>query len=403
MDVFVARQPIFDREQKVFGYELLHRSGAVNAYECIDGDQATAEVIINSLLVIGLDILTRGQKAFINFSYNLLIKESALLLPKSLIVIEILEDVLPDEKIISSCQKLKELGYIIALDDFVYKEEFLPLLELVDIVKVCFLETDTVEREAIVKRNTHKKVKFLAEKVESQEDFQQALRMGYSYFQGYFFSKPIIIPGRDIPSFNPTYFRLLQEIYRPEIDYSQLEKYMKQDVSLSYKLLKYINSIQFGFRDEIRSIKQALAILGRKGLIKWASLLLLRNIGSNKPAELLVSSICRANFCELIAPQVRLKDRSSDFFLMGLFSHIDAFLDRPMATIIDELPMANDVKGALLGKTNTFRIVHELTADYERGDWDNFSKKVQYLKLREEAVAQMYLEALKSTNVLFAG
>lgn len=401
MDVFVARQPIFDRQQKVVGYELLHRTGTVNSYACEDGDLATSEVIINSFLIIGLNTLTRGKKAFINFSRNLLEKESALLLPRESIVIEILETLVPDETAISFCKKLKDLGYSLALDDFVYDDKYLPLLALADIVKVCFLGSERREREAIIKKIGHKNIKFLAEKVETREDFEEALRLGYSYFQGYFFSKPVIITDRDFPTFNPTYFQLLQEIYRPELNYSQLEKFIKRDVALSYKLLKYINSLQFGFMAEIRSIKHALAILGQKGLIRWASILTLRSIGSNKPDELLISSICRASFSELIAPQVLLQERSSDFFLMGLFSHIDAFLDRPMGSIVAELPMAKDVKGALLGEDNTFRLVHELNIDYERGDWENFTRKAQQLNLQEDVVAKLYLDSLKTTNLLF--
>ncbi len=401
MNVFVARQPIFDRRQKVIGYELLHRSGDLNAYSCSDGDQATSEVIINSFLIIGMDTLTRGEKAFINFSMKLLENESVFLLPKDLIVVEILESVLPDEKTVSVCKKLKERGYSIALDDFVYSEEYEPLLQLADIIKVCFLKTDPLERGALLSRIKNKKVKFLAEKVETREDFEQALELGYSLFQGYFFSKPIIIAGRDFPSFNPTYMRLLQEIYRPDLNIDQLEKFIKQDVALSYKLLKYVNSIQFGFLAEIRSIRQGLAILGQKGLVKWASLLALRNMGSDKPAELLISSVCRANFCEFIAPKVQLQERSSDFFLMGLFSHIDAFLDRPMVSILGELPMAKDVKGALLGENNIFGSVHELIIDYERGDWESFAGKALKLNLKEESVAHLYLESLKATNNLF--
>ena len=325
MDIFVARQPIFNQQQEVYAYELLYRSGINKFYSCLDGDQASSEVITNSFLLIGLETLTRGKKAFINFTKNLLEDEVAILLPQEHIVIEILQDIEPDEKTLQACKKLKEMGYRLALDDFVYDDKFIPLIELADIIKVDFLTTDEEERGALVQRIGLQKNSFLAEKVETREDFVQAVEMGYSYFQGYFFSKPLIVASRDIPSFKLTYIKILQEIHKPEIDFDQLEKLIKTDVSLSYKLLKFINSLAFGFYSEIRSIKQALTILGEKEIRKWLSLISLQSVGKNKPDELMITALCRARFCELIASRVGLGDRSSDLFLLGMFSVIDAF------------------------------------------------------------------------------
>ena len=218
----------------------------------------------------------------------------ATLLPHKHIVIEILQDVEPDEKTLQACKKLKEMGYQLALDDFVYDVKFIPLIELADFIKVDFLTTDEEERGALVQRIGTQKVSFLAEKVETREDFVQAMEMGYSFFQGYFFSKPLIVSGRDIPSFKLTYIKILQEVHKPEIDFDQLEKLIKTDVSLSYKLLKFINSLAFGFYSEIRSIKQALVILGRK--LKMAFPDLTQGIGENKPDELMITALCRARF-----------------------------------------------------------------------------------------------------------
>jgi EAL and modified HD-GYP domain-containing signal transduction protein len=267
-EIYVARQPIFTRNQEVFAYELLYRSGVNKFYSNLNGDQASFEVITNSFLLIGLETLTRGKKAFINFTKNLLENDVATLLPNEAIVIEILQDIEPDKKILNACRKLKELGYYLALDDFCYNRKFLPLIDLVDIIKVDFLKTEKKEREAIIQRIGKPKIHFLAEKVETREEFTQALEMGYSYFQGYFFSKPLILSGKDIPSFKIIYLKILQEINRQDLDYDRLEDYVKMDVSLSYKLLKFINSLSFGFRNEIRSIKQALVLLGQKELSK---------------------------------------------------------------------------------------------------------------------------------------
>lgn len=401
MEIFVARQPIFNKRQEVYAYELLYRSGADKFYSSLNGDQASSEVITNSFLLIGLETLTRGKKAFINFTQNLLENDVATLLPNEYIVVEILTDIEPDEKMLGACKKLKEMGYLLALSNYKYDPIFDPLVALVDIIKVDFLSTDENERKEIIRRISPQRVTFLAEKVETREDFLQAVEMGYTFFQGYFFSKPVIVSRKDIPSFKLTYLKILQEINKPELDFDKIEKLIKRDVSLSYKLLKFINSLGFGFRSEIRSIKQALVLLGKKEISKWLSLISLKGIGENKPDELIVTAICRAEFCELIASRIGLKHRSSDLFLMGMFSLIDAFLDRPLADILAELPISEDIKHALLGGENRFREVYELILSYETGDWDMLSKKASNLDLVEKEVKAFYLRSLEASNQIF--
>ncbi|MDO9536172.1 MAG: HDOD domain-containing protein [Bacillota bacterium] len=401
MEIYVARQPIFNKYQEVFAYELLYRSGANKFYSSLNGDEASSEVITNSFLLIGLETLTRGKKAFINFTRNLLENDVAILLPNEVIVVEILQDIEPDEKMLGACKKLKELGYLLALDNFIYDKKFEPLIDLVDIIKIDFLNTDEEERRAVIQRVRSNKVSFLAEKVETMEDFTQAIEMGYSYFQGYFFSKPLILSGRDIPSFKLTYMKILQEINKPDLDFDRIERLIKMDVSLSYKLLKFINSLAFGFRSEISSIKQALVLLGKEELSKWVSLIALKGIGENKPEELIVTAICRARFCELIASRVGLKDRASDLFLMGMFSLIDAFLDQPMSEILKELPICEEIKHALLGGKNRFRDVYDLILTYESGDWEKFTLKAAKLDLHEEEVKDFYLNSLDMSNKIF--
>lgn len=402
MEIYVARQPIFNINQEVFAYELLYRSGVNKFYSSLDGDQASSEVITNSFLLIGLETLTRGKKAFINFTKNLLENDVATLLPNEAIVVEILQDIEPDEKTLNACKKLKELGYLLALDDFSYDEKFLPLVDLIDIIKIDFLKTEKKEREAVIQKIGHRSnVSFLAQKVETRNEYIQAMKMGYSYFQGYFFSKPLILTGKDIPSFKIIYLKILQEINKKELDFDRLEEYIKMDVSLSYKLLKFINSLSFGFKTEIRSIKQALVLLGQKELSKWLSLIALKGIGDNKPDELIITTICRARFCELIAPKVGLKHRSSDLFLMGMFSLIDAFLDQQLSDILAELPISDDIKHALLGGKSRFRDVYELIIAYESGDWERLAAKATKLELEEIEVRESYLSSLDMSNQIF--
>lgn len=397
MNQYVARQPIFDQKKDVFGYELLYRSSSSENYSCLDGDRATTEVITNSLLLIGLDTITRGKKAFINFTKNLLEDGTATLLPQEIAVIEILEDIEPDERIIAACRSLKKKGYLLALDDFVYDGKFIPLIELADIIKVDFMGTEAEERKKIIGRIGRDK-KFLAEKVETREDFEQALEAGYSYFQGYFFSKPVIISGRDIPGYKLTYFQLLKDLYSQEFEFDHIENIIKRDVSLSYKLLKYINSAIFCFRSEINSIKQALVVLGQKGIKKWLTLVALKGIGREKPDELLITAICRALFCESIAPKIDLSNRSSDLFLMGMFSLIDAFLDQQLSTILNELPISKEIKNALLGEQSEFKNVYDLVLFYEKGDWENLLVITEKLKLSETEIMECYIQSLEMVN-----
>lgn len=405
MDIFLARQPIFDLKQAVFAYELLYRSGTQNVYTGVNGDRASTEVISNSIMLFGLENLTRGKKAFINFTRKMLDDEVATLLPRESIVVEILEDVEPDEQMLSACKKLKELGYLLALDDFSYDSRFDAFFDLVDFIKVDFLLTKPAEREVLVRRIGEKagskNIKFLAEKIETMDDFYYALKTGYTYFQGFFFSQPNIIAGKDIASFKHTYLQLIKEISKPDLNFDQIEDIIKRDVALSYKLLRFINSALFSFRSEISSIKQALVLLGQKEILKWVSLIAIKSICSDKPDELFRLAVVRGKFCELIAPLIGLQNRSSDFFLMGMFSLIDAFLDQPLAGILSQLPMPRDIKKALLGKESQLKNVCQLAIAYEKGNWTRTTRLAKKLHLTEQQIIDVYFKSLSFAHFIY--
>ncbi len=400
MEVLLARQPIFDKNQNVFAYELLYRSGAGNYYDCDDGDKATLEVITSSLLLIGFEKLTRNKKAFINFTKNLLESDVATYLPKETAVIEILENIDPDAKTVQACRRLKEMGFILALDDFLCNEKYMPLIDLVDFIKVDFLNSNLAFRKNIINIIGRNK-KFLAEKVETLEEYTQAREMGYTYFQGYFFSKPVIVRGKDIPTYKMNYFQLMRIINKPDFDLESVEKLIRNDVALSYKLLRFINSAVFYLKSEIRSIKHALTLLGRKGTIKWISLIALKMIGEDKPNELIITALCRATFCELLSAKVGFKDRSSDFFLLGMFSLIDAFLDQPLENILTDLPISEESKEALLGNDSPFKDPYDLMIAYEKGDWERFHTLAGKLNLDEKEVVDFYVNSLDMANKIF--
>lgn len=398
MDIFVARQPIFNRLQKLFAYELLFRDSYDNNYRCANGDQATIDVICNSFFAIGIDTITGGKRAFINFTENLLLQEIPLLLSRKSVVVEILETVEPTPEVIAVCKKLKQAGYLIALDDFVFHPRFAPLLDVADIIKIDFLTTTGPDRRKIMVRVKNRNIYFLAEKVETREDFEEALDLGYSYFQGHFFSKPVILKGKDIPSNKLNQLRItkvLQELSKENFRFGSIEKFIMYDVSLSYQLLRFINSAQFCLSNEISSVKQALVLLGKNEINKWISLIIMRTFSNKGTDGIIITSLVRAKFCELIAEKANLKERESELFMMGMFSLIDVFIGRSLKAILYELPITDDVKNALLGDINDLWIVYDLILAYEKADWKIVTKRAANLGVPEKQIPHLYKQSVE--------
>ena len=399
--VYVARQPIFDVKEELYGYELLFRSGFNNIYDSSDGDYATGKTILNSFIMLGLDPLTGGKLAFINFTKNLLLNEVATIFPRELLAVEVLENIEPDESVIEACKKMKKAGYLIVLDDFVFMPKFQPLIEIADIIKVDFRISNSDAIHSLLSRLSSSKIRFLAEKVETKEEFIMAKEVGFAYFQGYFFSKPHIISGREVPGYKLNYMQILREMNKAEADFDVLEHIIKRDMSLTYALLKFINSAFFGFSAKIQSIKQAITLLGMNEFKKWVSLIALTGMGNDKPEELMVNSLIRAKFCEFMARKTNMKDKSSDLFLMGMFSMIDAFIDRPMQEILGELPLSTPVKEALMGKENQFRDILDLVIAYEKGNWLIWGNYIKKLKLEESEFPDIYMSSIDWARKIF--
>lgn len=401
MKVFVARQPIFDRQQRVYGYELLFRSGLSNFFDGSNQDLATARVIINSYILMGMESMTGGKRAFINFTPHLLRTQSPTLFPQDLIGVEILESVEPEEDIIRTCEALREQGYLLVLDDFVLHPRFEPLVDLAHIIKIDFLTTDFAERKYLVETLRPRGIKLLAERVESLEEYEQARELGYSYFQGFFFCKPDIMSGQDIQGHKASYMRVIHEINQDEPDFENIADIIEKDISLSYKVLKLVNSSAVGLPNRIQSIKQALVILGLREVKKWVTLITFRDAAVEKPSELIRNSLTRARFCELLAVPANLKNRSSELFLLGLFSRVDALLDRPMDVVLEELPMADDLKEALQGEDNNLTPFLWIMTAYERADWVAVDVQARNLNMIPQELAILYLEALEWTEEFF--
>lgn len=397
---FVARQPIFNHQERVFGYELLFRSSSINACDAADGDQASCHVA-DHLLTLGQS-LTQGRNAFINCTRSFLVNDYVTLLPSSSTVVEILEDVEPDEEVLSACRRLKKAGYLIALDDVISADNSTPFLDLADIVKVDFLQTNSEERTNLRRRFASSGVRMLAEKVETRDDFDHAVKLGYQYFQGYFFCEPQMVRGRRIPFFKPHYLRILQAITQPELDFKELEELIHREVSLCYKLMHYANSAIFGFRTEIRSVRHALALLGEKEVRKLVLLITTLSLAIDKPPELIITSLTRARSCELLAFLMNNgRQRSSTFFLMGLFSVMDALLDQPMNDVLEQIALPHEVKTALLGGENFMHDVYEIVLSYERANWDALSQRAAKIGLKEGPIPDAYLHAVDWAKKVF--
>lgn len=392
-DRFVARQPIFDQHLKVFGYELLFRSSTENFCPAGDWDKASSSVIDSFLM--GLNALTEGRRAFINFTHESLLNGFASLLPKENVVIEILESVKPEPEILAACEKLKGLGYAIALDDVISLEERGPLLKLANFIKVDFAGVTWREKGRIAKELRGTGVQALAEKVETAADFQQAMDMGYGLFQGFFFRKPQIFSARDIPAFRPNYLRILQAVHRPELSYTELEGILKREVSLSYRLLRYLNSPACGLRHEITSLRHALSMLGENEIRRWVSLVVVAGIGTEKQAEIISISIIRARFCELVAEKLARQVGPTDCFLIGLLSLLDVILARPMSAILSELSISSKIKTALLGGENLLAPIYRSVLAYEKGDWKLLSEEANLMRVNESSFPDLYLEAVR--------
>lgn len=394
MEVLLARQPIFNRANEVYGYELLYRNSYENFYTGTDDNRATAELINNAYLLTQLADISGGKKVFINFSEDLLVEEIPTLMPKEDIVIEILETVKPTPRVIKACKNLKRYGYTLALDDFVYSPEFEPLIELVDIIKLEFT-MEKHKQEMIINRYKNNKL-FLAERIETREEYEEAHAMGYHFFQGYFFSKPVIVSGEKEMKFNPVLLQMIAAIDDKYFDYQKATQIIERDVGLSYQLLKLVNTVGREAIYEIYSIKQALVRLGIDEIRKWLYVLLLQQVEAKELNELVANSLVRAKFMEQVAKHAKMSKKHLELFMLGLFSNIDKVLNKPMADCLDEIQLSRDVRQALLGVDNELTKILTCVEHFERGEWDILSERCSFIN--EDDVMDQYIKAIKWAN-----
>jgi c-di-GMP-related signal transduction protein len=404
MEVFVARQAVLDRNRRVYGYELLFRSSAEpNQFDGTEASLATTQVLANSVLAIGLESLLGRKKAFVNFGRGLLLADLRTALPPESTVIEVLETVEPDAEVIAACVRLREQGYRIALDDFVVRPEYEPLLSLANLVKVEIKSVSRHEQEALIRHCHSRGLEVVAEKVETHEEFEWARKAGYDYFQGYFFARPVVMRAQQIPTVKLNCLRLLQEVQRPDLNLDRLEALISEDVSLSYKLLRYVNSALFSHPGRIQSIRHAIRFLGENNLRKWIPLAAIPRAAEDKPAELVTHSLVRARFCESIGAHMKAARQNGAHageaaFLMGLFSLLDALIDRPLPEALAEVNLAPYITAALLGTApegDPLGIVYGLARNYEIAEWTSVERLTQQAGLPASTVSQAYYDAVQ--------
>ncbi len=392
--MFIARQPIFNKGMEVFGYELLFRAGSDSTeYDGLSATHATASVL-GSLFESGIEQIVDDKRAFINFNEAFIKSDLPELIDSHRLIIEVLEDVVVDEQIIDRLKGLKSKGYRIALDDFVEDYEAYPLVPLADIIKYDLIMTPLHTIRNDVKLALSQNKVLLAEKVETEAEFIEAKEMGFSLFQGYFFSKPSII-GKAHQKSNTKvqYSRIISELNKDEPSYQKLAEIIENDVDLSYRVMRIISSRAGD--DLVYSIKRALTYMGLKEIERWINILMMQDLGSQKPKELMILSLVRTKFAEAIANHANLKKYKYEASMMGLFSTIDAMLDQDMEEALDGISLPKSIKDSLIEHEGILMPIFNLVKAYEQGDWEKANALVHNMKLKEEDLFDSYMEAVK--------
>tara|TARA_R110000772_G_scaffold43240_1_gene99744 strand:+ start:424 stop:1650 length:1227 start_codon:yes stop_codon:yes gene_type:complete len=389
----IARQAIFDKDLNVYAYELLFRSDnqqSDSGVTDVFGDEATSRVINYTFMELGIERVIGKHLAFVNLTRNFILTDDPLPFAHDRVVLEILEDIAPDDELIAATQKLVDQGYTIALDDFIFEESLRPLVKLAEIIKIDLFslsEQALIDQVALLKKEN---VKLLAEKVESQEQFQLCQKLGFDYFQGYFFSRPVIIEDKPIPDNQLNLLSIIAKLQDPNVEFDDIEHLISQDVGLTYKLLRLLNSAAIGLPKKIESIKQGLVILGFKAIKTWTTLIALNDMKS-VPSELMANTLVRAKMCEQLAPHYNCVAETG--FLVGLFSTIDAIMSRPMDELLKSLPLNTDIKQALSSRLGNLGELLNIVIYYEQCAWDEVNAEQVSL----EQLGELYINATEWT------
>jgi EAL and modified HD-GYP domain-containing signal transduction protein len=392
--VCIARQPILDARGHVFGYELLYRATQTDTACTAEGDFASASVLTDAVLEVGLDTLTAGKPAFLNLTKPLITSQVATLLPHGAAVYELREDIEVDDTVVEACRALHGRGYRLALDDFVVGSPAEQLLPYVSFVKIDVQLTDMPLVLELPQRYKAHRVTLVADKVETRVVFEATRLAGYTLFQGYYFYRPVIRTGTALPAKHAIYLRLLSELNRTDLTVLDLEELIKQDAGLSLKVLRCVNSAALPLRREVRSIHDAVVLLGIGPIRQWASVWCLAGLNKGGSPELATQALLRARSCELVAGERGSVD-TAELFLVGLCSLLDTMLGRPMDEALEHLPLSPAAKGALLGDASPMRAILDAIVAQERGAWDTLDATAADAGVTQALLSSAYLGALK--------
>jgi len=406
-NIFVGRQPILDVNGDIYGYELLYRNSHKNFFPNVNPEQATIGLLVNTFLTIGIEKIAGNCLSFINFTGELLAQDIFSSLDPEQVVIEVLENVEITPSLLTKLRLLKETGFMIALDDFILQEQYSvhsELFEIVDFIKVDYVNTTPTERVEIEKHiKQYPSLIMLAEKVETEEQFNAAKASGYKLFQGYFFSKPEIITGIEIPSNVSLHFKIIERLHTEPPNIDEITELIMHDISLSYKLLRLINTLAFGATKRISSIKQAIVLIGLRETKRWVQVLALREMGTGpgngRTQALADYSLTRAKMCELLAKHDGKKN-PEEYFFAGMFSLIDVIMNSDWKTILNLIPLSDEVALTVKGLQTEITPYLQLAEAVERFDWQRVDQLITEKGITQAELSKYTLEAHRWTQSL---
>ncbi|WP_117234305.1 EAL and HDOD domain-containing protein [Vibrio maerlii] len=397
---YVARQPILDKNRETVGYELLFRDGPNNTFPEVEAEYATSRLLTDHMLTTHYKTLD-GKLGFVNFPYQSIVKQIPTLFPNDSLIVEILEGCEPTDELFEAVKKLSVQGYKLALDDFIPKPEWKRFLPYISIIKFDIRQIPLEKAAVFIQKLQGSKIRFIAEKVETYQEFSQAKNAGFDWFQGYFFSKPEMMKNSAISPLYITVSQMLQEVSSNPVDFGKLERIITADVSLSYKLLKYVNNVTH-LANEIKSFHQALVYLGEEQLRRFISLLAIANTNTGKPSSLYALSVQRAFFCEELCIKHLPNIEVGQAFIMGMFSLLDSILDQPLEDLLNTIAIDNDVYKALLCNQGTLGKLLALTKAYEKADWSCVMSLSEELGISGHTLSRSYADAVAWSESVLA-
>jgi EAL and modified HD-GYP domain-containing signal transduction protein len=400
MFAYVARQPILDRKQDVYAYELLFRDGKSNSFPDISPDEATSKILANNYLTLGIDDIACHKRSFINFHRDTILHSFPTTLDPSRVVIELVETVPISDQMVEACSSIKDQGYSLALDDHTFDPRWKAFMPHVDILKVDLhlCSFDTIEKHLPTLKDEN--IKLVAEKVESYEQFNRCKELGFDYFQGYFFARPEVIKTKNLPTSKLALIELMALSSAKHFDFDKVNEIIERDVGLSYMLLRFINNPTVNKREKISSLRHALNYMGEVELRKFIALIILANLGEDKPIELIHLSLVRAKFCDSLAQVKSVGDKPPEGFLVGLFSLLDALLDQDMHAVLNKLPLSESILSALRGEDGTLKNYLHMVKALESASWIRVKNVAKALNMDQRLIHSLFNDAIVWGNTM---